>query len=185
MKRLLLFCFFLTSTLHAQDVFSTFSTHKEVTHLNISPQMFQLLCKFKVNASDPDSQAFIDMIQSLRRFRVMSTKNAEISTEMESWLSSEIQQTPLTSVLNITEKGIRVQFAAIYGSGESTVERLVMFVQGLQEYIDNNDSIQLDTQTRFDYVLMEIEGKIDLNQVAMITQLVDVPGGEYLDALKD
>ena len=32
---------------------------------------------------------------------------------------------------------------------------------------------------------MEIEGKIDLNQVAMITQLVDVPGGEYLDALKD
>ena len=55
-----------------------------------------------------------------------------------------------------------------------------MFVQGLQAYIDNNDSIQLDTQTRFDYVLMEIEGKIDLNQVAMITQLVDVPGGEYL-----
>ena len=185
MKQLLIFCFFLTSSLHAQDVFSDFSTHKAVTHLNISPQMFQLLSKFKVNTSDPDSQAFIDMIQSLKRFRVMSTQNVEISSSMENWLTNEIQQTPLTSVLNITEKGIRVQFAAIYGTGKSTVERLVMFVQGLQNYIDNNDAIQLDTQTRFDYVLMEIEGKIDLNQVAMITQLIDVPGGEYLEALKD
>ena len=68
--------------------------------------MFQLLSKFKVNTSDPDSQAFVDMIQSLRRFRVMSTQSAEISTEMESWLTNEIQQTPLTSVLNITEKGL-------------------------------------------------------------------------------
>ena len=78
--------------------------------------MFQLLSKFKVNASDPDSQAFIDMIQSLRRFRVMSTQNAEISTAMESWLTNEIQQTPLTSVLNIIEKGSEyslLQFMAV------------------------------------------------------------------------
>ena len=115
----------------------------------------------------------------------MSTQNDTVSEAMETWLKAEISQTPLTSVLNITEKGIHVQFAAIFGEAKNKVKRLVMFVEGLQEHIDNSPSIQLETQTRFDYMLMEIEGDIDLNQVAMITQLVDVPSGEYLEALKD
>lgn len=185
MERLLIFCFFLSTTLHAQDVFSSYATHSEVTHVNITPQMFQFLGKFKVNTTDPESEAFLDMIQSLRRFRIMSTQNDTVSEAMETWLKAEISQTPLTSVLNITEKGIHVQFAAIFGEAKNKVKRLVMFVEGLQEHIDNSPSIQLETQTRFDYMLMEIEGDIDLNQVAMITQLVDVPSGEYLEALKD
>ena len=185
MKHLFYICFLLASNLHAQDVFNRYATDADVTHLNVSPQMFQLLSKFKVSTSDPESQAFITMIQSLRHFRVMSTKNAEISSAMEEWLKKEIDQTPLESVLNITENGVKVQFAAVYGEGEATVNRLLMYVQGLQDYMDNEASIQLNTETRFDFVLLEIGGNIDLNQVALISQLVEIPGGQYLEALKD
>lgn len=185
MKHLFCICFLLASNLHAQDVFNRYATDADVTHLNVSPQMFQLLSKFKVSTSDPESQAFITMIQSLRHFRVMSTKNAEISSAMEEWLKKEIDQTPLESVLNITENGVKVQFAAVYGEGEATVNRLLMYVQGLQDYMDNEASIQLNTETRFDFVLLEIGGNIDLNQVALISQLVEIPGGQYLEALKD
>ena len=185
MKHLFCICFLLASNLHAQDVFNRYATDADVTHLNVSPQMFQLLSKFKVSTSDPESQAFITMIQSLRHFRVMSTKNAEISSAMEEWLKKEIDQTALESVLNITENGVKVQFAAVYGEGEATVNRLLMYVQGLQDYMDNEASIQLNTETRFDFVLLEIGGNIDLNQVALISQLVEIPGGQYLEALKD
>ena len=185
MKYLFYICFLLASNLHAQDVFNRYATDADVTHLNVSPQMFQLLSKFKVTTSDPESQAFITMIQSLRHFRVMSTKNAEISSAMEEWLKKEIDQTPLESVLNITENGVKVQFAAVYGEGEATVNRLLMYVQGLQDYMDNEASIQLNTETRFDFVLLEIGGNIDLNQVALISQFVEIPGGQYLEALKD
>ena len=185
MKHLFCICFLLASNLHAQDVFNRYATDADVTHLNVSPQMFQLLSKFKVTTSDPESQAFITMIQSLRHFRVMSTKNAEISSAMEEWLKKEIDQTPLESVLNITENGVKVQFAAVYGEDEATVNRLLMYVQGLQDYMDNEASIQLNTETRFDFVLLEIGGNIDLNQVALISQLVEIPGGQYLEALKD
>lgn len=185
MKHLFCICFLLASNLHAQDVFNRYATDADVTHLNVSPQMFQLLSKFKVSTSDPESQAFITMIQSLRHFRVMSTKNAVISSAMEEWLKKEIDQTPLESVLNITENGVKVQFAAAYGEGEATVNRLLMYVQGLQDYMDNEASIQLNTETRFDFVLLEIGGNIDLNQVALISQLVEIPGGQYLEALKD
>ena len=185
MKHLFCICFLLASNLHAQDVFNRYATDADVTHLNVSPQMFQLLSKFKVSTSDPESQAFITMIQSLRHFRVMSTKNAVISSAMEEWLKKEIDQTPLESVLNITENGVKVQFAAVYVEGEATVNRLLMYVQGLQDYMDNEASIQLNTETRFDFVLLEIGGNIDLNQVALISQLVEIPGGQYLEALKD
>ena len=184
MKHLFCICFLLASNLHAQDVFNRYATDADVTHLNVSPQMFQFLSKFKVSTSDPESQAFITMIQSLRHFRVMSTKNAQISLAMEGWLKKEIDQTALESVLNLTEKGIKVQFAAVYGEDEATVNRLLMYVQGLQDHMDNEASIQLNTETRFDFVLLEIAGKIDLNQVALITQLVEIPGGRYLEALK-
>lgn len=185
MKHLFCICFLLASNLHAQDVFKRYATHEEVTHLSLSPQMFQLLSKFNVSTSDPESQAFITMIQSLRHFRVMSTKNAQISLAMEEWLKKEIDQTALESVLNLTEKGVKVQFAAVYGEDEATVNRLLMYVQGLQDYMDNEASIQLNTETRFDFVLLEIAGKIDLNQVALISQLVEIPGGRYLEVLKD
>ena len=35
----------------------------------------------------------------------------------------------------------------------------------------------------FTFVLLEIKGNINLNQVGTLTKLIDIPGGEYLDAL--
>jgi hypothetical protein len=119
----------------------------------------------------------------LKRFRVMSTKETEVATAMENWFQNELNTSSLESVLNITEKGVNVHFGAVYGTKESTVDRLVMYVKGLQGYIDQREDIQLESQTRLDFVLLEIKGNIDLNQVGTLTKLIDIPGGEYLDAL--
>ena len=96
-----------------------------------------------------------------------------------------MNKSSLESVLNITEKGVNVHFGAVYGAEESTVNRLVMFVKGLQDFIDQRKDIQLQTATSLDYILLEIKGKIDLNQVGTLTKLIDIPGGEYLNALED
>jgi hypothetical protein len=104
---------------------------------------------------------------------------------MENWFQNELDESTLESVLNITEKGVNVRFGAVYGAEESTVDRLVMYVKGLQGYIDQREDIQLETATSLDFILLEIKGKIDLNQVGTLTKLIDIPGGEYLKALED
>lgn len=186
MKKTTLFLFLLISIqLSAQTVFEEYGGNNAVTQLNISPQMFQMLSKFKISTDNPESQAFIDMIQKLKRFRVMSTQENNIASAMEDWFLAELEQTPLEPVLNITEKGVNIRFAARYGDEEIKVERLVMYVSGLQEFIDKRENIQLETQTRLDFILLEIIGGIDLNQVGTLTQLIDIPGGEYLKALKN
>ena len=80
---------------------------------------------------------------------------------------------------------MNVRFGVVYGKEESTVDRLVMYVKGLQEYIDQQENIQLQTTTSLDFILLEIKGKIDLNQVGTLTKLIDIPGGEYLNSLQD
>ena len=104
---------------------------------------------------------------------------------MEDWLINEYTNTPLESILNLTEKGIRVQFGAVYGDNGNEVKRLVMYVKGLQDFVDAQDRISLETQTPLDFILLEIKGDIDLNQVAALTKLIDIPGGQYLDALEN
>ncbi len=186
MKKALLFCLLFSAIqLSAQNVFEQYGGSAAVTNLNVSPQMFQLLSKFKISTDDPDTEAFIEMIQNLRRFRVMSTKEVAIADDMERWFQEELVETELSSVLNITEKGVNVRFGAVYGDNDSTVQRLVMYVKGLQEFIDQREDIELQTETRLDFVLLEITGAIDLNQVATLTKLIDIPGGEYLKALEN
>ena len=182
---LLILSLIISLSCSAQNVFEQYGGNSAVTNLNVSPQMFQLLSKFKISTDDPESQAFIEMIQNLKRFRVMSTKETSIATAMENWFQGELNQTALESVLNITEKGVNVRFGVVYGKEESTVDRLVMYVKGLQEYIDQQENIQLQTTTSLDFILLEIKGKIDLNQVGTLTKLIDIPGGEYLNSLQD
>lgn len=184
-KLVLVLSFFGFFMANAQSVFDEYGGNPSVSNLNISPQMFQLMSKFKISTNDPDSQALIEMIQNLKRFRVMSTKDVLIANEMESWMQRELTNSALESILNMTEKGVNVQFAAVYGDDEASVKRLVMYVKGLQDFIDTNDDIQLDTTTDLDFILLEIVGAIDLAQVSSLTKLIDVPGGEYLDALKN
>ena len=182
---LLILCFIVSAACSAQNVFEQYGGNAKVTNLNVSPQMFQLLSKFKISTEDPESQAFIEMIQNLKRFRVMSTKETTIATAMENWFQEELNESSLESVLNITEKGVNVRFGAVYGAEESTVDRLVMYVKGLQEYIDERENIQLQTDTSLDFILLEIKGKIDLNQVGTLAKLIDIPGGEYLNVLEN
>ena len=182
---LLILCLIISTACSAQNIFEQYAGNSAVTNLNVSPQMFQLLSKFKITTDDPESQAFIEMIQNLKRFRVMSTKETSIATAMENWFQGELNESALESVLNITEKGVNVRFGVVYGEEESSVDRLVMYVKGLQEYIDQQENIQLQTTTSLDFILLEIKGKIDLNQVGTLTKLIDIPGGEYLNALED
>lgn len=178
-----LFLFMTFATSYGQDVFQKYNGHPEVTYIRFPQTMFSLLSKIKVNATDENAEAFLEMIKTLKEFRVLSTKNESIAEEMHSWLQAEYKNTPLMSIINLTEANVNVQFGAVFGSDQSKVKRLVMLVKGLDDFVKKNPSINLDTQVDLDYILLEIKGDLQLDQIASLTQLVDIPGGKYLDAL--
>ena len=181
-KHLLFVLLFITQFLHSQTIFEKYQNNKDVTQISISPQMFNLISKFKISASDSNSKELIQMIQSLTLFRVMTTKEKNIATDMETWMQNEFQKKTLEPLLSIKENNVEVEFGAIYADNQLTLNRLVMYVRGLQNYIDDTNNIRYAAEPKLDFILFEIKGKIDLNQIANLSNLLEIPGGEFLDS---
>ncbi len=173
----LLLSFLLCSCLlSAQDIFEEFQKDPEVSYISVSPKMFEMLGKLSINTDDPKMNGFIEMVQSMKHFKVLSTKNPSIAEKMDVWLTNQLVETDLETVLNLTEQEVEVQFCVVYGEEESKVDQLVMFAKGAQKFADQEG---LDV-SNLDFILLSIEGKIDLNQVATLTEIVDIPGGNFL-----
>ena len=51
-----------------------------------------------------------------------------------------------------------------------------MYVKGAKKFADKEG---LDI-SNINFILLSIEGDIDLNQVATLTEVIDIPGGEFL-----
>tara|TARA_B100000767_G_C19777639_1_gene543650 strand:+ start:7282 stop:7830 length:549 start_codon:yes stop_codon:yes gene_type:complete len=160
----------------AQDIFDKYQKNPAVSYLSVSPKMFEMLGKLSLNSGDPKMDGFIQMVQSMEHFKVLSTKNTEIAEEMEVWLNNELSQTVLESNMNISEKEVEVKFSVVYGSDDVKVERLVMFVKGAHRLV-HQEGLEV---SNLDFILLSIKGSIDLNQLAFLTEIIDIPGGKFL-----
>ena len=162
--------------LTAQNIFEQYQKDPAVSYLNVSPKMFEMLGKLSLNTDDPQMNGFIDMVKSMDSFKVLSTKSGVIAQDMEIWIANQIDQTELETVMNLSEKDVDVQFCVVYGSHDSKVDRLVMYVKGAHKIADQKG---LDI-SNINFILLSIEGDIDLNQVATLTEVIDIPGGKFL-----
>ena len=162
--------------LTAQNIFEQYQKDPAASYLSVSPKMFEMLGKLSLNTDDPQMNGFIDMVKSMDSFKVLSTKSGVIAKDMEAWIANQINQTQLETVMNLSEKNVDVQFCVVYGSDDSKVDRLVMYVKGAQKYADKEG---LDI-SNINFILLSIEGDIDLNQVAILTEVIDIPGGKFL-----
>ena len=162
--------------LTAQNIFEQYQKHPAVSYLSVSPKMFEMLGKLSLSTDDPQMNGFIEMVKSMESFKVLSTKSGEIAQDMEAWITNQIEQTELETVMNLSEKDVDVQFCVVYGSEDSKVDRLVMYVKGAQKLVDQEG---LDI-SNINFILLYIEGDIDLNQVATLTEVIDIPGGKFL-----
>ena len=162
--------------LTAQNIFEQYQKDPAAYYLSVSPKMFEMLGKLSLNTDDPQMNGFIDMVKSMDSFKVLSTKSGVIAQDMETWIANQIDQTELETVMNLSEKDVDVQFCVVYGSDDSKVDRLVMYVKGAQKFADQEG---LD-MSNINFILLSIEGDIDLNQVATLTEVINIPGGKFL-----
>ncbi|MDB4015156.1 DUF4252 domain-containing protein [Flavobacteriaceae bacterium] len=162
--------------LTAQNIFEQYQKDPAASYLSVSPKMFEMLGKLSLNTDDPQMNGFIDMVKSMDSFKVLSTKSGIIAQDMESWIANQIEQTELETIMNLSEKDVDVQFCVVYGSDYSKVDRLVMYVKGAQKFA-NKEGLDI---SNINFILLSVEGDIDLNQVATLTEVIDIPGGEFL-----
>ena len=154
---------FSANTIFAQSVFDKFEDQEGITAVVVNKKMFSLLSKMEVK--DKESQQYVNLIKKLDNLRVFVTQSDKKSDEMRSISDKYVKSASLEELMKINEKGKSVKIYVKSGASDSQVKELMMFVEG-----SGNEET----------VLMSLVGDFDLNELSVLTDKMNLPGGDDL-----
>lgn len=165
MRKLLLSLIVVLSanTFFAQSVFDKFEDQEGITSVVVNKKMFSLLSKMEVK--DKSEQLYVNLIKKLENLRVFVTQSDKKSDEMKAVADKYIKSSSLEELMKINEKGKNVKIYVKSGASESQIKELMMFVQG---------------SGTEETVLMSLIGDFDLNELSVLTDKMNLPGGDDL-----
>ena len=149
---------------NAQSQFDKFEDIEGVTSVIVTQKAFSLMSKI---GSESDDE-YLDMIKNIESLRVFATESLEVAVQMEAAVKSYLKTANLEELMRVKDGDSNVIIYVKEGKSEDFVKELFMFVK---------DS----DKTSKESVIISLTGEIDLNQVAKLTQKMDLPGGEHLE----
>jgi hypothetical protein len=170
MKKLLfiLLIAFASSSFYAQSVFDKFEGQDEIVSVVVNKKMFELMSKVKVDASDKETQQYLKLIQNLENLKVFSTTNSAAALQMRDVADSYIKSAALEELKKVNENGKQITID-VKRSGNQLKEFL-MFID------DDANGINRS-------VLMSLTGVFSLNDISILTDKMQIPGGTELKKL--
>lgn len=170
MKKLtLLMLFMLLPLLSSAQTFDKYEGMKEVDAVVITSKMFKLLTKIDLNADDPETQQYIDLIENLKEMRVFSTKSSYVREQMATDVATYLKNESMEELMRVTEDGKTVKFYYKPGKTDDFVSQLFMFMNGKGDEPS---------------VILNITGNINLSQVSKLAQDFNIPAGEQLENIE-
>lgn len=146
-----------------QSLFDKFEDQDKVTAVIVNQKMFQLMSKMKVE--DKETQQYVNLIKKLDMLKVFVTDNDAKANEMKSIADKYLKTANLDELMRVNQGGKSVKIFVRSGSKDSQVKELFMFVEGAPKQ-----------QT----VLLSLTGDFDLNDISVLTDKMNLPGGDDL-----
>lgn len=172
MKKLIIAtCAFLLPFISGAQNFAKYENMKEVDAVVITSKMFKLLTKIDLNADDPETQEYIDLIENLQEIRVFTSKEQGVRRQMAADVNSFLKNGSLEELMRVSSDGKNVKFYYKPGRNDDYVSQLFMFMEGQ----DENTPVS---------VILNITGDINLSQVSRLANDFQIPGGEQLEKIE-
>jgi len=156
---------FFTHAFYAQNSFDKFDGQDDVTSVIVNKKMFEIMSKVKVDPSDKETQQYMNLIKKLDNLKVFTTKNAKVEADMKLSAEKYIKTSNLEELMRINDSGKNVKIYVKSGADETKIKELFMFIDGAK----NEDT-----------VLLSLIGNFDLNEIAVLTDKMKLPGGTDL-----
>jgi hypothetical protein len=155
----------ITHAFYAQSAFDKFDGQDDVTSVIVNKKMFDIMSKVKVDPSDKETQQYMNLIKKLDNLKVFTTKNAKIEADMKLSADKYIKTANLEELMRINDSGKNVKIYVKSGTSDTKIKELFMFIDGAK----NEDT-----------VLLSLTGNFDLNEIAVLTDKMKLPGGADL-----
>ena len=147
----------------AQSVFDKFDNQDDITTIIVNKKMFSLMSK--IDAKDKEGQQFMALVKKLDNLKVFMTASDKKSDEMKLTADKFVKSEGLEELMRINEKGKNVKIYVKSGNKESQIKELMMFIEG---------------SGKEQSVLMSLTGNFDLDELAVLTDKMNLPGGSDL-----
>ena len=174
---LVLIGFMLSLSVKGQSIFERFADYDDVSLVSISPKMFKMLGQLSISLDDPEAQEYIDMVSSIENFKVLISGNDEVTAAMSKWAAEQLSSKDLEELMTIKDADADVAFYVKSGKSDDRVEKLIMYVNGVNPEIMKDSPLGERT---VETIILLIEGDIDLKQISKLTDQMSLPGGKQL-----
>jgi hypothetical protein len=149
---------------NAQSQFDKFEEIEGVTSVIVNQKAFSLMSKI---GSESDDE-YLGLIKNIESLKVFATESVEVAKQMEDAVKSYLKNANLEELMRVKDGDSNVTIYVKEGKSEDFVKELFMFVK------DSENSSK-------ESVIISLTGDIDLNQIAKLTEKMDLPGGEHLE----
>jgi hypothetical protein len=160
---LILVVILTTNTFFGQTVFDKFDGQDDITAIIVNKKMFELLSKMEVK--DKESKQYVNLIKKLDNLKVFVTSSDKKSDEMKAVADKYLKTASLEELMRINEKGKSVKIYVRSGATDSQIKEMFMFIEG---------------SGKEETVLMSLTGDFDLNEISVLTDKMNLPGGDDL-----
>lgn len=145
----------------AQGAFDKFDGQDDVTSVIVNKKMFQMMG----NVKNKESQQYLNLIKKLDNLKVFTTQSTRVTSEMKVSAEKYIKSAGLEELMRVNDKGQNIKILVKSGATETHVKELLMFIEG---------------GGKNDTVLMSLTGDFDLNDLSLLTDKMNLPGGDDL-----
>ncbi|WP_016988000.1 DUF4252 domain-containing protein [Flavobacterium sp. ACAM 123] len=156
----------ITSPFFAQAAFDKFDGQDDVTSIIVNKKMFELMSKVKVDASDRETQQYMNLIKKLDNLKVFTTSSVKATTDMKSAAEKYVRTAGLEELMRVNDSGKNIKILVKSGATDSQIKELLMFIEGGSKANET--------------VLMSLTGNFDLNEISILTDKMRIPGGDDL-----
>lgn len=150
-----------------QSVFDKYDGENGVTAVIIGKKMFELMSNIKPDAKNKDAQQYLSLVKKLDNLKVFVTSNKKISADMKATSTKYLKTAALEELMRINDDGKNIKIYVKSGATSSKVKELLMFIEGGNSKDD-------------DTVLMSLTGNFDLSEISVLTDNMNLPGGDAL-----
>ncbi|MEP7321071.1 MAG: DUF4252 domain-containing protein [Saprospiraceae bacterium] len=142
--------------------FKTYEDDERFSTVYISPKMFQLVSKIKINDMDPDLQILLKNITGLH---ILSTHQTPKTFYKEAIAKINVKE--YEELMKMRDEGEDVLFLTKTTPNTDKIEELLMLVGGDDEF-----------------TLVSFVGDIDLNKIGKLGKSLNINGSEHLEKIK-
>lgn len=156
----------LPSLIFAQSVFDKFDGQDDVTSVIVNKKMFQMMGNVKMDSKDKEAQQYLDLIKNLDNLKVFTTSSTRTTSEIKAVADKYVKTAGLEELMRVNDSGKSIKILVKSGAKDTQIKELLMFIEGSGK---GNET-----------VLLSLTGNFDLDEIAVLTDKMKLPGGDVL-----